>query len=50
MKLGDLQKAIADCSASLRFGSLPDAFAKQEQLVKLLKETGKVKPGSDGPI
>jgi tetratricopeptide (TPR) repeat protein len=37
MKLGELQKALDDCTTSLRFGSLPDAFTKQEQLVKMLK-------------
>jgi len=37
MQLGDLQKALADCSASLKYGSLPDAYRKQEELQRRLK-------------
>jgi tetratricopeptide (TPR) repeat protein len=37
MQLGDLQKALDDCTASLRYGSLPDAYRKQQELVKRLK-------------
>jgi tetratricopeptide (TPR) repeat protein len=36
MKLGELKKALDDCNASLRYGRLPDALHKQQQLVKLL--------------
>lgn len=50
MNLGQIENALADCTRSLHFGSSPDAFAKQQQLVKMLKDKGKVKPGSDGPI
>lgn len=38
MKLGSLQKALDDCTQSLRHGSLPDAFRKQQELVKRLRE------------
>jgi Domain of unknown function (DUF4034) len=37
MKLGELQKALDDCTTSLQYGRLPDALQKQQQLVKLLK-------------
>jgi tetratricopeptide (TPR) repeat protein len=37
MELGELQKALDDCTASLKFGSLPDAYRKQQELVKRLK-------------
>lgn len=36
MKLGDLKRALDDCTASLKYGSIPDAFRKQQELVKLL--------------
>jgi len=36
MQLGELGKALDDCTQSLKYGSIPDAFEKQEQLVKLL--------------
>jgi tetratricopeptide (TPR) repeat protein len=36
MKLGELKKALDDCNDSLRYGRLPDALYKQQQLVKLL--------------
>ena len=41
MELGDLQKALEDCTASLRYGSLPDAYRKQQELVKRLKAPAK---------
>ena len=50
MKLGELEKALADCTASLRYDSLPDAYAKQDQIVKMLKEKAQMPRGSDGPI
>jgi tetratricopeptide (TPR) repeat protein len=36
MKLGELTKALDDCSTSLKYGRLPDALQKQQQLQKLL--------------
>ena len=41
MELGDLKKALSDCTASLRYGSLPDAYRKQQELVKRLKDQDK---------
>lgn len=38
MKLGELQKALDDCNASLRFGNLPDAYQKQQELIKKINE------------
>jgi tetratricopeptide (TPR) repeat protein len=37
MELGELKKALDECTASLRYGSLPDAYRKQQELVKRLK-------------
>ena len=31
-----LRKALDDCTQSLRYGSIPDAFQKQQELVKRL--------------
>ncbi len=39
MKLGQLQKALNDCTTSLRFDRIPDAFHKQQELLKLLGVT-----------
>ncbi|MBB3655543.1 tetratricopeptide (TPR) repeat protein [Rhizobium sp. BK650] len=36
MELGELQKALDDCNASLANGSIPDAFKKKEELVARL--------------
>lgn len=36
MELGDYQKALDDCNASLANGSIPDAFKKKEELVAKL--------------
>jgi hypothetical protein len=36
MKLGELNKALEDCTTSLKYGRLPDALQKQQQLQKLL--------------
>lgn len=36
MKLGALKKALDDCTASLKYGRLPDALQKQQHLLKLL--------------
>lgn len=40
MHLGKLRAALKDCTASLRFGSLPDAYAKQQKLIRELKTKG----------
>jgi tetratricopeptide (TPR) repeat protein len=42
MQLGQLKEALSDCKASLQYGSLPDAYRKQQELVKRLAagETG----------
>ena len=37
MQLGELQKALDDCTQSLKYGSIPDAFRKQQELVARLK-------------
>ena len=39
MKLGQLQKALDDCTLSLTYGRIPDAFHKQQELLKLLGKT-----------
>jgi hypothetical protein len=39
MKLQQYEKALADCTMSLKFGSLPDAFQKEQELIKLLKNS-----------
>ena len=36
MKLGELHKALDDCTMSLRYGRIPDALQKQQELQKLL--------------
>jgi tetratricopeptide (TPR) repeat protein len=36
MKLGQLQKALDDCTMSLKYGRIPDAFTKQQELLKRL--------------
>lgn len=36
MQLGELKKALDDCTQSLKFGSLPDAYRKQQELIKRL--------------
>jgi tetratricopeptide (TPR) repeat protein len=42
MQLGQLKEALSDCKASLQYGSLPDAYRKQQELIKRLeaRETG----------
>lgn len=40
MQLGNLQAALKDCTASLRFDSLPDAFQKQQELIRRLDTKG----------
>lgn len=39
MQLKDLKGALDDCTRSLRFGNLPDAYSKQQKLVEMLKGT-----------
>ncbi len=36
MKLGEFNKALEDCTMSLKYGRLPDALQKQQELQKLL--------------
>ncbi len=36
MELGELQKALDDCNASLANGNVPDALKKQQELLKML--------------
>jgi tetratricopeptide (TPR) repeat protein len=36
MQLGELKRALDDCTQSLKYGSIPDAFRKQQELVKRL--------------
>jgi tetratricopeptide (TPR) repeat protein len=36
MELGELKKALDDCNASLANGSIPDAYKKQQELIKRL--------------
>jgi tetratricopeptide (TPR) repeat protein len=40
MQLGDLRKALSDCTASLKYGSLPDAYSKHQELERRLKGSG----------
>jgi tetratricopeptide (TPR) repeat protein len=37
MQLGELNEALKDCTASLKFGNLPDAYSKQQELLQRLK-------------
>ncbi len=41
MQLGELKEALTDCTASLRYGTIPDAFRKQQELVKRLNSKEK---------
>lgn len=40
MQRGDLDKALSDCTASLKYASIPDAYRKQQELVKRLSPRG----------
>ena len=42
MKLGDLPAALRDCTTSLKYGRIPDAFQKEQELMKQLN--GKAMP------
>jgi tetratricopeptide (TPR) repeat protein len=44
MKLGQLQRALDDCTMSLKYGHVPDAYEKQQQLLKQLAQK---KPATD---
>jgi len=37
MKLGQLKEALDDCETSLKYGQLPDALQKRQELTELLK-------------
>ena len=39
MKLGELKKALDDCTTSLKYDRIPDAFQKQQELLNLLGKT-----------
>lgn len=41
LQLGKLDEALADCTASLKYGTIPDAFRKQQELVKRLHSKDK---------
>jgi hypothetical protein len=36
MQLGELRDALADCTASLKFRNIPDAYRKEQELMKRL--------------
>ena len=36
MQLNELKRALDDCTQSLKYGSIPDALRKQQELVKRL--------------
>jgi tetratricopeptide (TPR) repeat protein len=36
MQLGELNEALDDCTASLKYGAIPDALRKQQELIKRL--------------
>lgn len=42
MHLGMLEAALKDCTASLRYGNLPDAFQKQRKIIQRLRAQGKM--------
>jgi tetratricopeptide (TPR) repeat protein len=39
MQLGEYQKALDDCTTSLKYDNLPDAYQKQQELIKKLSPT-----------
>jgi tetratricopeptide (TPR) repeat protein len=41
MQLGELRKALDNCKASLEYGSLPEAYRKEQELIKRLGMPGK---------
>lgn len=36
MQLGELRDALTDCTASLKYGNIPDAYRKEQELLKRL--------------
>lgn len=48
MELGKLQEALADCRQSLKHGSIPDAFRKEQELVKRLGVPASQDDGGQG--
>jgi tetratricopeptide (TPR) repeat protein len=51
MQLGRLQEALADCEVSLRYGNLPDAYQKYQELLKKVRpEPGKSNAQNDRAI
>jgi tetratricopeptide (TPR) repeat protein len=51
MQLGRLQEALADCEVSLRYGNLPDAYQKYQELLKKVRPApGKSNAQSDRAI
>jgi tetratricopeptide (TPR) repeat protein len=46
MKLGFLKKALGDCTQSLKYGSIPDAFRKEQELIKSLGAAGRSPDGN----
>ena len=34
MELGELEKALSDCTTSLKYDHIPDAFHKQQELMR----------------
>jgi len=41
MQLGELRKALDNCKASLEYGSLPEAYRKEQELIQRLGMPGK---------
>ena len=39
MQLGEYQKALDDCTTSLKYDNIPDAYQKQQELIKKLSPT-----------
>jgi hypothetical protein len=46
MKLGQPERALQDCDTSLQFGSLPETFSKQKDLMRELDSRAPL--GDDG--
>jgi hypothetical protein len=36
MELGELQKALNDCTTSLQYDHIPDAYTKEQELMRRL--------------
>ncbi|HET9122304.1 MAG TPA: tetratricopeptide repeat protein [Acidiferrobacteraceae bacterium] len=50
MHLRDLKGALEDCSASLQYGNLPDAYAKQQRIITLLRQEAPASHGVTQPM